>query len=324
MVQNEVTRRILTDITTRLTEAGYSFAVTDKDTVRLELFLADGRPYAIYHIAIAESFLAGAQTEREAMRGAFGDYHYEELDIDRETKVDVYLLLVGEDSFIHSPEFAVLLELLPINGTSAKKHICCLPEVLTWIGNPFAPWPTPASPAQVAHVVNERRFEWGGPVPANESNCRFEQLRPGALREDVIPAEHPRLAEIQTLTSHLFQRMMGSGLRVGWSDFEKWGLPCVGRGDGMPLFFAGSGEQLAFSLALFLAKAYVSEQPGLYIHIPNVLYRFDSMRRFAFLDCLRDFLLATGASLYLESNQSNVLSITKHKLRLVPGLTYTA
>jgi len=324
MVQNDETRRILAAITTRLTAAGYTFTVTDKDTVRLELFLADGRPYAITHIAVAESFLAGAQTARDAMRGALGDYHYEELDADRETRLDITLLLVGEEAFIRSPDFAELLESLPLDGSSAKKHICSVDEVLTWLGNPFTPWRALASSKPEVHVVNERRHEWDAPVPENKANYRFERLRPGVLRDDIIPHDHPRLAEIQALTSHLVSRIQGTAITVNWADFDKWGLPCVGRGEGMPLFLAGSGEQLAFSLSLFLAKAYVSEQPGLYLHLPNVLYQFDSMRRFSALECLRDFLLATGASLYLESNQSNVLSVAKHKLRFVSGLTYTA
>lgn len=317
-VNNETTRRIQAAIQAQLDAAGYSYDVTPKNTLRMVRSVGD-KPFAAVHIAVAESFIGDAVHDQDDACEPLWEYHFDELSEDVDKRLDTYLLLVGDDEYIHRSEFGYLLEALPLNADTAKKHICGLSEVMAWVANPFSPWATPASDAPVIYTVRERNPAYDDPAPRNDANLMFHPPQAG-FKPD-IPVE--QMAEVQALTAHLLRRILGAAYRVEWPDSDGE-QPCVGRSGGeLPLWYVSNSERLVFALALFLAQAYVSRQAGLYVHIPNVLGQLDSLRRLTVLDCLRDFLMATGASLYFESNKSDVVTLAYRKMSKLPGSKVT-
>lgn len=317
MPHTDQTRVQLAQIQARLQASGLEVSLTDKETLRFERAIA-GKPYAVVHVMVAEAFLASAESAKDKECRPFWDYHYEELSEDStKNRCMAYLLVVGEDEFIYSREFAVLLEVLPLDPNIAKKYVCGMSELEDWVANPFVPWSTPASEEPVIHVVPEIAQPWEPPLPADVSNATFERKR--YPEPAILFPDHPQRDAIHKLTALLFRRVMGASYQVTWvAD----GWPRVGRqgASGVDLPWASSNEQLVFSLAAFLAHAYVEQTPGLHICLPPILGYLDSMRLLAVGDCLRDFHLATGASMRITVSGTSMQENLERRLRHLPSL----
>lgn len=309
----EKTRAFMAQVQATLAAKGIEVVDTANQTLRGEL-TAHGKAIAIVHILCAEAYFSecSSLTRRECR--AFWNYLYEEVDADRtESKgKDVYLLVVGTDEFIYDPARLTLFAELQLDSNLVKKYAFGLSELAAWVGNPFEPWKHFAKGPATGHFVPETRREWKPPLPENTATLAF------------VPSECPELFRtlssrpdrevIQSLAGHLVRRIAGLDYCVGWEE----GWPQVGRfGQSklLPFAYLSSGEKLLVALCTFLAMAHASPtREKLGLGIPSVLTGLDSVRRFAVMECLRDFVLATGASVYLQASTDQVLRLAESKI----------
>lgn len=216
---------------------------------------------------------------------------------------DLYLVVVGEAELLaRSPSVYGATD-IEHDTSYAKKEVMTPEQAINWLRGPF--WHlngnlrANAKPlfATVAHHRNE--------VPP-KPNYLFDFE---ALLEN---CEEPRHV-VRELTDSVYRRIMGARRKVVW-DNEYPELGWDKDEEGTPVAFSSSGERIAFALALFLARAMVDVRPGMCLGFNASFDRLDSVRQIGAYDCLREFVVATGASVVVYSSKTSLRDLLQHRV----------
>lgn len=283
----------------------------EQETLRVEY--AMGKTKAVYHIVSAEAFLGDAKdysrSASRELRTYIGNFVAVE---DRDCQT--YLLVVGDDSYVSDLARQAMISMLELDDTMVRKYVCGVSEVLDWVKNPFETWQTPASERTPRlYVLPDVPDPWGLALPEVPVNLEFTV--PTAEELCRVLATHPRAEQIKAVTEQLLRRSLGTTHRLCWLEND---YPEILRsGHAVPLELYSRNEQRLFFVAFFLARAHADEQAGLFLGLKGIMEGWDLVRRFAMTDALRDFVLATGASMRLDVHNRSLRPFFDVRLKLV-------
>lgn len=308
-------------ISAQLKTAGYEPVITTGGSVRFEVKVC-GEVWSVGHVMPASRCFTvkeewtPANTQRR-QRSIFMDMQdacaYD--DWNSTPRPPLYVYLVGEASLIGKGEFAMLRWELERDTSIARKFICSFEDLSKTMRNPFNPVAYRANVAPKLYCFADREekeqpnYDEMVTKPFNERDfsCMLETL---AQRENA-----PRIRQ-QVVT--LFRRILGADYAL-YGEGDEW--PAVGRvGDteGVPHSWASSGEQTTLALSLYLALLHDSVPENLCIGIRASLNRLDLLAQINALDCIAQFVLATGSSVYFKTdNQQNLRNAEN---RLTPAV----
>jgi hypothetical protein len=325
----------LTKIHQELKRIGIDATITQSGTVCAEL-KAFNETYALAHFVSArEIFYRDEYVDRYKERS---DYrlHQEllqklhckqrlwvELDAEKFSKLDKYIFVVDSDGVTSRDEYGVFRVEVENDLFRAKKVLCTLDALREVVSSPFNP---------VAHRANVEPAVYctlASTLPFNPPKADFNDTVTAVFR----PADYPAMCDaltkrgnskaIKALVGNLFQRVMGAEYRL--IDGTAW--PEVSQSIsklGLPYFLLSNGEQVALSFCLFLALAHDEVGEGLCIGIRESLNSLDTLRQLNAYDCLRFFVVATGSSVYLQSDNAQNLQLAERKLTLAKNLARRA
>lgn len=229
------------------------------------------------------------------------------------TRVDQYLFVIATPQEQQAMAESGLLAAVETEQSYARKEVCTLEQL-------------------------ERRL--AGLFPAQEGENRaFEKPTLTLLREVMDrPAEAPALTHMVTggridtpaadftpaqreLASAIYARIMGRGFCLIWGD-DGAQLAQSHNPSGVPAAHGSRGEQAGLALALLLAKAAGEVRPGTTIGLHGNLHALDAFKLLAALDVLREFMAATGASIEIQTANTNVLGLAKMKFKQIAPASF--
>lgn len=283
----------------------------EQETLRVEY--AMGKTKAVYHLVSAEAFLGDAKDYQRRISHELRMY-IGNCVATEPRNCQAYLLVVGDDSYVSDPAREAVISALELDDSMVRKYVCGVSEVLDWVKNPFETWQTPASERTPRlYVLPDVPDPWGPALPEVPVNREFTV--PTAEELCSVLATHPRAEQIKAVTEQLLRRSMGTAHRLRWLENDYPEILRSGRA--MPLEFYSRNEQRLFFVAFFLARAHADEQAGLFLGLTGIMEGWDLVRRFAVTDALRDFVLATGASMRLVVTNRSLRPFFDLRLRPV-------
>lgn len=295
----------LDNIAALLTSNGIAFTPKD-EALRCELSAA-GKTYAIVYIIPASSVFA--DTEPGSTVGGSLEVIQERIlgpEYFERTTSSLHLLVVGTADFLSKPDVARATVDVVHNLSYAKKEVLTAEDALEWLRRPFFQ----LEGAQRANAA---------PFLATVADLRQESLPAVThlfnLEETLRDSEESRHM-VRELASKLYRRCMGSDHKVFWVD----GIPELGRSHeegGMEATYCSSGERIAFAFSLFMARAMLDVTPGMCIGFHNSFDRMDTLRQVGAYDCLREFVAATGANVFIHSAKESLRQLAGMRIRPV-------
>lgn len=321
-MHTDETLAMLVEAQTQLVALGIPAELTEDNTLCGNL-MAHGAIYATLHVLVAEAFFAGVGNLRRATD--YHEYLYGPVaDSAPCAQMPAYLLVVGHHDFIFSPEFAPVLWELEFCTSIVKKLVCSMADLQTWVTNPFPAWSLPGPQPTFTIFAESLRVEDRSPDAATpyidlwakyQGNHNNPVVLPTGPDVYVYRGKHelaemltklralPNMGRSQQIVNVLFRRCVGTELSLAW-DVD--GLPHMsraGRGSvSLPCW--SNGEQLVFSLCVFLALAHAKGAGPCSIVIHSIS-GLDTLRRLAVLDRLQDFVHATGSSVWIYHASGN-------------------
>lgn len=295
----------LASLAALLTANGIAFTSTE-EALRCELSIV-GKPYATVYLVSAEDVFV-----TDPVTGKFS----ESLDVIQEqllspeysarTKNSLHLLVIGDAAFLAQPEVARAAVDVTHNLSYAKKEVLTHEQALEWLRRPFfqLKGTQRANTAPFLATVADLRQE-GLPTVTHLFN----------LDETLYNSEESRHL-VRDLAGQLYRRCMGSDHKVFWVD----GIPELGRSHeegGMEAIYCSSGERIAFAVSLFMARAMMDVTPGMCIGFHNSFDRMDTLRQVGAYDCLREFVAATGASIFIHSAKESLRQLAGMRIKPV-------
>lgn len=273
------------------------------DSLRCELTVANTTYGAVYLVpaegVFTDAYDRSALSDRmcNIQDGLFTD------EFNARPRKDLYLVVVGAADFLARPPCVHGACDIEQDTSYAKKEVMTPEQVVNWLRGPF--WHLSgnlranAKPmfATVAHHRNE--------VPP-KPNYLFDFE--GILEN----CEEPHHV-IRELTDSAYRRVMGSRRKVVWAG-EYPELGWDKDVEGTPVAFSSSGERIAFAVALFLARAMMDMRPGMCLGFNASFDRLDTVRQIGAYDCLREFVVATGANVVVYSSKSSLRDLLQHRV----------
>jgi hypothetical protein len=311
-----LTPQFLPEVEALLAASGQDFTRVD-GALRCELKAFESI-YAVVYIVSAENFFIHGTPVKDAYND-FRRRQAELLEAERNNlpRKDPYLFVVGNDEIMFHPDFLDLRWTLEHDDRVAKKAILSISELPAWLRSPF-PLLTGAARANDKPVFTEMRdLDYQAEQPS-VANYVFEPRNIlDTVEKDFLTASS---AEME-LVNAVYQRVMGSTHRVFY-DEDGIGLGHVGDEDGIPLPFCSAGESLILAFSVFMARAAGAVFPGMCLGIHGGFNMMDTLRRYSATDCVREFVISTGASVVVQSNKSEVTRFAQN--RLVPVMEAAA
>lgn len=225
----------------------------------------------------------------------------------------LYFFIVGNRGLLNNPKNTLARSLIEMDLSAAKKECLTIAELPAWLASPFTPRlgndrtnKRPSFKAVAGHDPYT-----GGRIDVNLMGVT-DAFWPIEVFSSWTSTEFSgdQGARSRVLVEKVFRRVMGSSYQVVWED----GNLCIGRDQAVyPPDYASSGERIAIALAVFLSRLDGSVKPGMCLGIFGGLDGLDTLRTVGALDCLTDFMLASGASVVLQSAKEYVRSISERK-----------
>lgn len=240
---------------------------------------------------------------------------WQEVDVDFFGQ-HAYLLVVDLDGWLNKPgnrEVALRL----FHDVRGVRKIVCGPKDLTSIlVNPFG---APRASEKLAQFDVQRMDPHSFEPPVRDFVTTvthpFVQVANTEVWLQQL-VDHPETERVAALANTLVRRVMGAEYELYASRLEVI-LDRNGRRMPMPWFMLGMGEQYALSFCVFAALAFedtskpASQQ---WLGLTDAMNYLDLSHYVLALDVLRDFVIATGANVYLRTNKENYRELAKGKL----------
>ncbi|KWU26320.1 hypothetical protein [Burkholderia cenocepacia] len=229
-------------------------------------------------------------------------------DFYAQPRKDICLVAVGTAEYLYGELDFGRRSFVEQDNALARKRVLTLQQVDQLLDCPFPRVERAPEALPLVELCPEMKDL---PDSAREVTDTFGWKEMEALlaNTDVLAAEN---AELRNRIEAILLRVMEGGYRIFWYEDEV----AIGRaGDkrGTPIVIASAGEQKAYALAYFLAKLSVTATPATRVEFQGALSGFSLLWLFGLLDVLREFVIATGASLRLQAPQSDRRGLAKRK-----------
>lgn len=204
---------------------------------------------------------------------------------------------------------------LQSDAASAVKVFLQPDDIRNWITSPFRMLQGSARANAKPTLTTLRDFTgWENPAePVAPFAPATTVFKPDEVLENVHADFCGDCFQDREMTERLYRFIMGPTYRVFWGEAGP-GLGQEGDDRGIPLFFTSASERIVFAYAAYLARTARTVTPGMVVGIYLVLNALDTLRMVAALDCLQHLVVATGASVVVESAKTEVRSLTKFRL----------
>ena len=222
-------------------------------------------------------------------------------------KQTLLIFFIGDNELLVDEVHRFTRSRIEHDASYAAKVFLPVKDLLDWIAPPFAILEGAARANAVPELttIAELPCEPREPLTADtvfDPRAILENAE-GNFMDGALPEEQKRVANA------VYRRIAGPTRKIVWSE-DGPELASENEADsGTPIIVASSGERDTFAYAVFLAKAASAVTPGMCVGLRNSFSRLDSLRRIAAMDCLADFVIATGASVQLQSAREDVRNI---------------
>lgn len=301
----------LTGARRQLASMGINAVRSSEGPLRAELE-AFGTVYAVAYFVCISRLLAEGRSIQERLN-VFSDLQRQCCSAEARSvpfAKDLYLVLLADEEAKQHPDFGDIQTRLEQDQHYAKKIICSVEELDEWVGNPFRPVDIRANEQPLFTCLGKNSFQ-EEEVP--------RQTPTDSLRNNQVPRmlkdleKRGNKLEVQKLTTKLLRRVLGAGYDVVWG--AELALGRIGDKREIPVQFCSSGEQTAVAFSLFLALHHDQGMPGMCLEFMNALNSLDTLRHLGALDCIRDFAIATGASIQYESVKTDLRDWATRKIQ---------
>jgi hypothetical protein len=224
-----------------------------------------------------------------------------------------YLVIVDPDGRTRD-QYAALAVQAELDERGVKKFVCDLESMADVLANPFVVKAERANRHPMAYFSRDTLHSFEEPPKPEYTSTVTAQFEPHQLHKLVDElACHPQAATMRKMVGTLFQHILGSDYQV--VDGDEWPeVSRTGMSDSLPLFYLSKGEQLVMAYCLFLTLQYKAMAPNQCLGIKNALTSLDTVRLSNALDCLSNFVIATGASVYIRADKQQYSEFAKRKL----------
>jgi hypothetical protein len=226
----------------------------------------------------------------------------------------VYLYVVDMDGWLNKPENRDIARLLEQDVRAVRKFVCSSNDLAGLLANPFGRsykgFSLPQFEVQRAdqHPLDPPVRDFAGTVTHPFARVRDTYSFVAKMHQ------HPDAPRVLALATKLARRVMGADFEFehGCEDVM---LDRCGERSEMPWFCLGSGEQHGLAFCAYLALAYDDATPDSWLGITDVLTYLDLSHYLQAVDMLRDFIMATGANVYLQTNKSDYRALAESKFQ---------
>jgi hypothetical protein len=293
--------------------------------LRAELH-ARGAFYGVAYFVAAEDVFSfvGSQWEVEYARSKLWEQVCGKDHFELSPRRNLYLYVVGASEVIDDPKNLVArAHIVNDDRNYALKRVVTPEQARVWLQSPFEVLEGPARATEdpQLYLVLEPHERLGADPQDSALPAGLDVRHVLDYRHAEDRYDNPTIASQGTdafwrHTEALFKRIMGldyllTRTEAGLSIRHQY------NPRGAPLWQASRGERMAFALAHFLADASQSVKPGVCLAIHDVIAAFDTIRQLVVLDLLRDFVIATGASVQLKAAKSDFKVLAKAKFDLL-------
>jgi len=225
-----------------------------------------------------------------------------------------YLYIVDMDNWLEKPENRDLARLLEQDVRGVRKVVCRGRELAGLLANPFGKthkgFRLPAFDVQ-----RENPLQGHAPMRdfAATVTHPFAYVRDPRCWLDKLN-QHPRSRRLTALANVLVRRVMGTDFELGPGAADVIVERC-GERSPMSWYALGTGEQYGLAFCVYLALAFDDVTPQSWLGITDVLTYLDMPHYQLALDVLRDFVMATGANVYVRSNKEDYRELATSKLK---------
>jgi hypothetical protein len=219
------------------------------------------------------------------------------------------IFIVDLDNAAADPLYSRFVQEIELDLYAAQKWVCTLEGLREALSCPFRPVAHRAFEQPFAHYTRASVSEFDKPGPDFKVLVTWH-FNPADFRTMCKQLmERKNRAGVLSVAATIFARIMGSSYSLVENDGD---LEMVrGPGPSMPDFMIGNGERTAMSFCLFLALAHDRMAEGMCIGIKESLNTLDSLRLIKTMAVLSEFVIATGASVYLQTDKSENLQFAK-------------
>jgi hypothetical protein len=226
-----------------------------------------------------------------------------------------YLIVVDLDNWLHDAGNEDIAAMVELDTRAVRKFVCRENELAALLANPFGePRATDRLPEFEVQRMDPHSFE---PAPrdwASTVTHPFHRMDDTEAWLDLLKNYRER-DRVTKLANRLIRRVMGRGYQLCEIRHEVL-IERSGRCAPMPWFMLGLGEQYALAFCIYLALVSESASADMWLGLTSVVNHLDLSHYLLALDVLRDFVVATGASVYLKTNKENYQRLAKGKLEL--------
>jgi hypothetical protein len=227
------------------------------------------------------------------------------------------IFLVGYDEDIWRCSNSKLVRVFERDLTLSKKIFIGVSELRSRIGNPFLITKS-AHVRAAAFLVPQSHFGWND-VPSNTASSQFD----ADDLETIIGSALPTF--ICDLTTLLYRRMMGSDRNLFWdADGPKFSYMNLGDEPAIPFQYISNGERIAFLFALYLSLENSHTPSASCLGISSALSALDPLSHIMAMDCLRDFVFATGACVYYATDNATYRRAAEGRLKPAMNIEWSA
>lgn len=220
------------------------------------------------------------------------------------------IFVVDLDNAAADPQYTAFAQQLELDMQVSLKVLCTLESLHEAIAAPFRPVAHRAFDEPFVHCTRASVCEFDKPIPDFKALVtRLYKLDDFRTMCKQLQERKNRAAVLAT-ASRAFTRIMGASYSLVDTDGD---IEMV-RGAGsqpMPDFMVGRGELTAMSYCLFLALAHDRVNEGMCIGIKESLNTLDSLRHLKALTVLAEFVIATGASVYFQTDKSDYVHLAE-------------
>jgi hypothetical protein len=211
-----------------------------------------------------------------------------------------HVVLAVPDDLRDNQDLQAFAASLELDLRYSLKFVTDYNALLYGVISPFPERERPET-APVVWVGREARFEGDEPMPSLEVTGEFRTGDFSALCDQVT--HRPDGAQLREVAAQLVRRILGPSYALVWDD-EGPGFCRDNSGHVLPWMILSAGELRILTFCLFLAVQYEEQHPKACLSIPAALNGLDAARYFRVMSCLRDYVLATGSSLLVQTDVS--------------------
>lgn len=214
------------------------------------------------------------------------------------------VFIVDLDNAMADPQYSRFVQELALDMYGSLKVLCTLDGLRDAISSPFRAVAHRAFDEPFAHYTRASVNEFEKPVPDFKGlvNRLYQPTDFGLMCKRLV--ERKNTGAVLAVASNIFARIMGPEYSLVVNDDEVEMVRGAGTAP-MPDFMVGKGELTAMSFCLFLALAHDRVTEGMCIGIKESLNYLDSIRHLRALAVLSDFVIATGAAVYFQTDKTD-------------------